>query len=128
MAISSWTCHFPTPPRSSGRTRRAGRIEEILKKTPGVEHFQGISGFSLLSVAQNTYSGFFFVTLKEWNERTKAGGASYEAIMDHVNRELAKLPEAIAFAFPPPAIRARVGRRRHVHPRGPGGQGHRFSR
>ena len=49
------------------RTDEACRkVEDILRKTPGVEHFQGISGLSLMSVAQNTYSGFFFVTLKEW--------------------------------------------------------------
>ena len=79
------------------------KIEEILKKTPGVEHFQAVPGISLLSTAQNTYSGFFFVTLKEWKER-KRPEEHYEAIMAHLNREMKKLPEAIAFAFPPPAI------------------------
>ena len=79
------------------------KIEEILKKTPGVEHFQAVPGVSLLSMAQNTYSGFFFVTLKEWKER-KRPEEHYEAIMAHLNREMKKLPEAIAFAFPPPAI------------------------
>jgi len=79
------------------------KIEEILKETPGVEHFQAVPGISLLSNAQNTYSGFFFVTLKEWKER-KRPEEHYEAIMAHLNREMKKLPEAIAFAFPPPAI------------------------
>jgi HAE1 family hydrophobic/amphiphilic exporter-1 len=79
------------------------KIEEILKKTPGVEHFQAVPGISLLSNAQNTYSGFFFVTLKEWKER-KRPEEHYEAIMAHLNGEMKKLPEAIAFAFPPPAI------------------------
>jgi HAE1 family hydrophobic/amphiphilic exporter-1 len=79
------------------------KVEEILKKTPGIEHFQTVSGLSLLSVAQNTYSGFFFVTLKEWKER-KRPEEKLGAIMAHVNRELAKLPQAVAFAFPPPPI------------------------
>jgi HAE1 family hydrophobic/amphiphilic exporter-1 len=79
------------------------KIEEILKQTPGIEHFQAVPGISLLSMAQNTYSGFFFVTLKEWKER-KRPEEHYEAIMAHLNREMKKLPEAIAFAFPPPAI------------------------
>jgi len=79
------------------------KIEEIIKKTPGVEHFQTIVGLSLMSIAQNTYSGFFFVTLKPWEERTRPE-EHYQAIMGHLNRELTKLPQAVAFAFPPPAI------------------------
>ena len=79
------------------------KIEEIVKKTPGIEHFQTVSGISLLSTSQNTYSAFFFVTLKEWRER-KRPEEHYEAIMAHLNREMQKLPEAIAFAFPPPAV------------------------
>jgi len=79
------------------------KIEEILKKTPGIEHFQAVPGVSLLSTAQNTYSGFFFVTLKEWKKR-KRPEEHFEAIMAHLNGEMKKLPEAIAFAFPPPAI------------------------
>ena len=79
------------------------QIEEILKNTPGVEHYQTIAGLSLLSIAQNTYSGFFFVTLKEWKNRTKPE-EQYKAIMAHLNQELAKLPRAVAFAFAPPAI------------------------
>ncbi|MGD0661232.1 MAG: multidrug efflux RND transporter permease subunit [Syntrophorhabdales bacterium] len=79
------------------------KVQEILRKTPGIEHFQTVSGLSLMSVAQNTYSGFFFVTLKDWKER-KRPEEKLEAIMAHVNRELAKLPQAVAFAFPPPPI------------------------
>ena len=79
------------------------KVEEILKKTPGVEHYQSVVGLSLMSVAQNTYSGFFFVTLKEWKHRKKPE-EKYDAIIAHLNRELAKLPQAVAFAFPPPAI------------------------
>ncbi len=79
------------------------KVEEILKNTPGIEHYQTVIGTSLLSVSQNTYSGFVFVTLKEWKERKKSEEQA-EAIMAHLNRELAKLPQAVAFAFPPPAI------------------------
>ena len=52
---------------------------------------------------QNTYSGFFFVTLKEWKDRKKPE-EQYDAIMAHLNNELGKLPQGVAFAFPPPAI------------------------
>jgi hydrophobic/amphiphilic exporter-1 (mainly G- bacteria), HAE1 family len=79
------------------------KVEEILKSTPGIEHYQTVAGLSLMSIAQNTYSGFFFVTLKEWSRR-KGPEEKYDAIMAHINKELAKLPEAVAFAFPPPPV------------------------
>src|SRR5689334_15499254 len=54
------------------RTDQACRnIESILMKTPGVQYVTSVIGFSLLSLVQNTYSAFFFVTLKPWSERTK---------------------------------------------------------
>jgi HAE1 family hydrophobic/amphiphilic exporter-1 len=58
---------------------------------------------SLLSGVQSTYSGFFFVTLKPWEER-KSREEHYQEIKARLNRELADLPEAVAFAFSPPAI------------------------
>ena len=57
----------------------------------------------MLSSVQNTYSGFFFVTLEDWAERKKPE-EKYEAIMAHLNREFRKIPGAIGFAFSPPAI------------------------
>src|SRR5262245_5701444 len=79
------------------------RVEQILAETPGVQSYNTVVGFSLLSTVYATYNGFFFVTFKDWGERT-APDEQYAAIKTHINRELAKLPDAIAFAFPPPAI------------------------
>jgi HAE1 family hydrophobic/amphiphilic exporter-1 len=79
------------------------KVEEILKNTPGVKYSATVIGYNMLSGVANTYSGFFFVTLDEWAER-KTPATSYPAIMSHINRELRKLPEGIAFAFSPPAI------------------------
>jgi HAE1 family hydrophobic/amphiphilic exporter-1 len=79
------------------------RVEEILAKTPGVESYNTVVGFSLLSTVYATYTAFFFVTFEEWAERTEPE-EQYAGIKAHINRELAALPEAIAFAFPPPAI------------------------
>ncbi|MGA7742197.1 MAG: efflux RND transporter permease subunit [Polyangia bacterium] len=79
------------------------RIEAILKDTPGVRSYTTVEGFSLLSQVTATYNAFFFVTLKPWNERTRAE-EKYPAIRSHLNRELAKLPQATAFAFSPPSI------------------------
>src|SRR5437016_3072939 len=86
------------------RTDEACRkIEGILLKTPGVQYVTSVVGFSLLSLVQNTYSAFFFVTLKPWDERTRPE-EQYQAIKATVNKQLAGLSEGIAFAFPPPVI------------------------
>ncbi len=81
----------------------AHKVEEVLAKTPGVQGYTSIIGFSLLSTVYNTYSGFFFVNLKPWSERTTKA-EQYQAIKDHLARELKKIPEGTAFAFAPPAI------------------------
>ena len=86
------------------RTGAASRkIEEMLSKIPGVQYTTSVVGFSLLSLVQNTYSAFFFVTFKPWSERTKPE-EQYDAIKANINKQLAGLTEGIAFAFPPPAI------------------------
>jgi len=79
------------------------KIEKILEKTEGVQTYNTIVGFSLLSGVQTTYNGFFFVTLKPWHERDPEG-LSAEVIAHALNKELAAFPGAMAFIFPPPAI------------------------
>src|SRR5437870_726458 len=79
------------------------KIEDFLKQTPGVKYTTSVIGFSLLSLVQNTYSAFFFVTFKPWSERTKPE-EQYPAIKARINQYLGNLSEGISFAFPPPAI------------------------
>src|SRR5467141_629697 len=86
------------------RTDAASRkIEDALSKIPGVKYTTSVVGFSLLSLVQNTYSAFFFVTFKPWSERTKPE-EQYTAIKANINKQLAGLTDGLAFAFPPPAI------------------------
>ena len=79
------------------------KVEAILQNTPGVGHYSSVIGYNMLSQASTTYNAFFFIALKNWAERTQPE-EQYAAIRAHLNRELSKLPEAIGFAFPPPAI------------------------
>jgi len=81
----------------------ASQVEQILAETPGVQHTTSVIGFSLLSYVRTSYNAFFFVTLKPWDER-QSRAEQYQAIKAHINRELSKVPAAIAFAFSPPAI------------------------
>jgi multidrug efflux pump len=93
------------PPASSLQRTEAlcRRIEDILLKTPGVKTVSTVSGFNLLSSVYATYNGFFFITLKDWEER-KAPEEQYAAIQQHINQAFSRLPGGIAFAFSPPAI------------------------
>ena len=81
----------------------ATKIEKILANTPGVKYTTTVAGFSLLSFVRTTYNGFFFVTLKDWGDR-KSREEQYQQILQHVNRELSKLPDGFAMSFSPPAI------------------------
>ena len=79
------------------------KLDAILKDTPGVKYYTGVAGFSLLSFVFTTYNAFYFITLEDWDERDKHG-LTADVIMRDLNRRLAGVPEAQAFAFSPPAI------------------------
>jgi len=93
-------------PNASSLQRTADacrQAEQIIMKTPGVEYCTTVVGFNLLSYVRNTYSAFFFIRLKEWDERQRPG-ENAAGIIARLNRELGRLPEGNAFAFSPPAI------------------------
>jgi HAE1 family hydrophobic/amphiphilic exporter-1 len=79
------------------------QAEKILQATPGVEYVSTVTGYNILTGVNTSYSGMFFISLKEWGHR-KAPEEQYNAILKHVNAALRKLPSAAAFAFSPPAI------------------------
>jgi HAE1 family hydrophobic/amphiphilic exporter-1 len=77
------------------------KIEAILAKTEGVQYYNTIGGFSLLNRVSASYNGFFFVALKPWGERN----VEAREVLAKINGALAtQVPEAMAFAFMPPAI------------------------
>jgi HAE1 family hydrophobic/amphiphilic exporter-1 len=79
------------------------KVEKLALSTPGVEGCQAVIGYNLLSGVPNTYSAFFFIPLKEWDERT-APEQQYAAIRQHLAAGLSKIREGTAFSFPPAAI------------------------
>ena len=79
------------------------QAEEMLKATPGVEYVTTVTGYNFLSGVNTTYSGIFFVTLKDWSKRT-ASDEQYAVILNRANAALARIPGGRAFAFSPPAI------------------------
>src|SRR5213083_2713104 len=93
-------------PLAASLERTAGvmdKVDGILKDTPGVKYYTGVSGYSLLSAVSTTYNGFYFVSLEPWDERDKKG-LTAAVIMRDLNRRLAGVPDAQAFAVAPPAI------------------------
>jgi hydrophobic/amphiphilic exporter-1 (mainly G- bacteria), HAE1 family len=80
------------------------KLDDMLAHTHGVKSFSGISGFSLLSNTSASYTGFYFLQLEPWDERTSPE-LSANGLMQTLNQRMRKdIPEAIAFAFGPPAI------------------------
>jgi HAE1 family hydrophobic/amphiphilic exporter-1 len=80
------------------------RVEKILHENEGVEGYNTISGFSLITGAYSSNMGFFFVQLKEWKERTTPELHS-NGIINALNKAFAKeIPEGVVVAFGPPSI------------------------
>jgi hydrophobic/amphiphilic exporter-1 (mainly G- bacteria), HAE1 family len=81
----------------------AAKLEKAVMNVPGVEGITSVLGFSLLSQTQSTYNSFYFVTLKDWEKRTKPE-EQYTAIQRNLTRALSGIKEGTAFSFDPPSI------------------------
>ncbi len=79
------------------------KINAVLAETPGVQYYTAVAGYSVLSQTFTTYNAVVFVALKPWDER-KTPQEKYRSILLGLNQKLSALPEAMVFAFPPPAI------------------------
>jgi HAE1 family hydrophobic/amphiphilic exporter-1 len=80
------------------------KIEALLGKTPEIQYYNTIAGYSLISGIAATYNAFYFVSLKEWKDR-KGKEHTADAVLRRVNMALRReINEAFAFGFMPPAI------------------------
>jgi HAE1 family hydrophobic/amphiphilic exporter-1 len=79
------------------------QVEAILADAPGVGDYNTVAGYSLIAQSSATYNAFFFVSLDPWHERTEPE-TNFKAIVQNLNRQLAAIPAARAFAFLPPPI------------------------
>jgi len=80
------------------------KVEAIIGQTPGVQYVTTITGYSLVSGAYASNTGFLFVALKPWEER-KAKEEHAFALIEALNKKLAaEVPEAVAVTFGPPPI------------------------
>ncbi len=79
----------------------AKQVENILMQQPEIKYVTTATGFSLLSGAMSSNTGFMFVSLKDWGDRDYTA----KEIVNRVNKILSsKVKAAKVFAFGPPAI------------------------
>jgi HAE1 family hydrophobic/amphiphilic exporter-1 len=77
------------------------QIEKILAGQEGINSYSTITGYSMLTGAIQSNSGFFFISAKPWSERS----LTVEQIIKQLNAKLAmKITAGTAFAFGPPPI------------------------
>ncbi len=79
------------------------KVEEILAKTEGVDSFQAIGGYGLVTNTYQPNYGSLFVRLKPWEER-KGDALHVKGIMAGLQRQFAAIPEAIIFPFNIPTL------------------------
>src|SRR5262249_47088408 len=79
------------------------KIEEILAKVEGVESYQTIGGDGALTNTHQPHFGSHFLPLKPWGGQ-HPGAPPVERLMRRMQRELAQIPEAVAFPFNIPTI------------------------
>ncbi len=91
------------PAASLQRTDEVGRkIEAIFARTEGLQAYDAIIGFSLLTRVTAPNNGFYFVGLKPWSERR---GLDARAIVDRLNAAFRQeISDATAIAVMPPSI------------------------
>jgi HAE1 family hydrophobic/amphiphilic exporter-1 len=93
------------PPGSSLEltSRVLGKIEAILAKTEGIDSYNAIGGYGILTSSFQPNFGSFFVRLKPWDER-KSEALHVRGVMATLQSQLSRIPEAVAFPFNLPTI------------------------
>ncbi|HEY1857309.1 efflux RND transporter permease subunit [Acidocella sp.] len=77
-------------------------LTTILHKTSGVEHVIGVSGFSIVTGAQEPSGGLVIAILTPWSQRGRSESA--EALMAKLKPTFNAIPSADIAAFDPPPI------------------------
>jgi multidrug efflux pump len=88
---------------SLGRTSDVvAKITKTLRSTPGVAHVIGVSGFNIVSAAQESSNALVIVILQPWGQRSAAESAN--ALMAKLKPQFNAIPSANISSFNPPSI------------------------
>src|SRR6266850_308907 len=89
---------------SLARTSEAlKQVEEILSKTEGIESYQTIGGYGVVTNTYQSNYGTLFARLKPWEER-HGEALHVKGIMAGLQRQFAGIPEAVVFPFNIPTL------------------------
>ncbi len=79
------------------------QVEEIVSKTEGAESYQTIGGYGVVTSTYQPNFGTIFVRLHPWEER-HGDALHVTGIMAGLQRQFARIPEAVVFPFNIPTI------------------------
>jgi HAE1 family hydrophobic/amphiphilic exporter-1 len=79
------------------------KVEEILGRTDGIESYQTIGGYGVVTNTYQANYGSLFARLKPWEER-HGDAVHVKGIMASLQREFAGIPEGVIFAFNIPTL------------------------
>jgi hydrophobic/amphiphilic exporter-1 (mainly G- bacteria), HAE1 family len=93
------------PPGSSLERTSAvlTQVEDIIGKTEGVESYQTIGGYGVVTSTYQSNFGTVFIRLKPWDER-HGDDMHARGFMSRLGGQFARIPEAIIFPFNIPTI------------------------
>jgi len=92
------------PGASLARTSQVLKeVEEILGKTEGIESYQTVGGYGVVTNTYQTNYGSIFARLKPWDER-HGEALHVKGIMAKLQQQFAAIPEAIVFPFNIPTL------------------------
>jgi HAE1 family hydrophobic/amphiphilic exporter-1 len=92
------------PGASLARTSEVLRkVEEILAKTEGIDSFQTIGGYGVVTNTYQPNYGSVFARLHPWEER-KGEALHVKGVMARLQQQFAAIPEAVIFPFNIPTL------------------------
>jgi HAE1 family hydrophobic/amphiphilic exporter-1 len=93
------------PPAASLERTSAvlAQVEEILGKTEGVESYQTIGGYGVVTSTYQPNFGTIFIRLKPWHDRHGAE-MHVRGFMARIQAQVARIPDAVIFPFNIPTI------------------------
>jgi HAE1 family hydrophobic/amphiphilic exporter-1 len=80
-----------------------GQVEALLGKMDGVESYQTIGGYGVVTSTYQSNFGTIFIRLKPWAER-KGEAMHARGFMTRIMGQVSKIPDAIIFPFNIPTI------------------------
>ncbi|HEY6802702.1 MAG TPA: multidrug efflux RND transporter permease subunit [Pyrinomonadaceae bacterium] len=79
------------------------KVEDILAKTDGIESYQTIGGYGVVTNTYQSNYGSLFARLKPWEER-HGEALHVKGIMAGLQKEFAAIPEGVVFPFNIPTL------------------------